>query len=451
MMKNEKKSLELKAYFVSAGTSIINNVAQPFLGMVDIIVLGRSSSLISMASAVIGIVAFNIVYWSFNFLRLIAALHCAEAVEKGDEKRQFEALVHMLLATLIGAMVLVMAKKPIWYGMCELIQMKEIVRKNAMIYYNIVIWGIPFVLLGFVMIGWLSGRKKLKIVIGIQVIGNLVNIFLDAICVQRGMSIHHVAFSTLLSQILIFVLLTICILVETKTMRRYIRSQSIWKLRNIFAEFKVNVDIMIRTLCILIINGTVVAVSSRLGTNILVGNIIMMQIECFMSNIYEGLAGTIYFFSRVGKKRNDIELLKEIQRYALVTSMYLSAAFVVLYGLFRIHIIELYTHIEAVKQHIKYYDGWLEIFPIIAGWGLSAYGLYTGLRHTSVIRNTNLLALAMFGVTFCFMVPLWGNHGLWFAFIMFYTGRSVSLLAFEGDLYAVKETKDIETDHEEKD
>jgi MATE family multidrug resistance protein len=50
------------------------------------------------------------------------------------------------------------------------------------------------------------------------------------------------------------------------------------------------------------------------------------------------------------------------------------------------------------------------------------------------MRNAMALALAIFLAAWWFLTPLFGNHGLWAALLIFYIARSLTLLPFYGSI-----------------
>ena len=90
-------------------------------------------------------------------------------------------------------------------------------------------------------------------------------------------------------------------------------------------------------------------------------------------------------------------------------------------------IIMLFTDIPNVIAISIDYIGWMILFPFTIGIGLVYYGIFTGATYTKPIRNSMIYALLGFLVIFFSVVPYWGNHGLWCAFIIFSMIRSVFL------------------------
>ena len=92
-------------------------------------------------------------------------------------------------------------------------------------------------------------------------------------------------------------------------------------------------------------------------------------------------------------------------------------------------IIRCFTNLEAVITLCDTYMVWLVIFPATVGIGLVYYGFYTGVTHTTPVRNSMLISLAVFVAAYSTMVPLLQNHGLWLSFLLFSLCRSLVLFA----------------------
>ena len=87
---------------------------------------------------------------------------------------------------------------------------------------------------------------------------------------------------------------------------------------------------------------------------------------------------------------------------------------------------------------------WMMIYPLIINAGLIFYGVFSGATYISPVRNSMLLSLGIFIMFYMTVARLWGNHGLWFSFIMFSAGRSVFLI-----MYITKLRKKIYNEIEE--
>ena len=206
-----------------------------------------------------------------------------------------------------------------------------------------------------------------------------------------------------------------------------------------YNKLKLHIDMFIRTICIVIVINMLIAMSSKLGTLILVANIILLQFKGFVTYCFEGVATATAIIARKSMESKNKYLLQETHRLTMKTVMYLSVGWGVFYQLERIEIINCVTQIEELKSTIRSYDGWIMMYAIIGGWGLSSNGLYRGVNQTKPIRYAYIIALVIFVVSCLSIKTYLYNHGLWLALVLFYLISGCILMAYEGNLDSVIE------------
>ena len=74
------------------------------------------------------------------------------------------------------------------------------------------------------------------------------------------------------------------------------------------------------------------------------------------------------------------------------------------------------------------YGIWLMLFPVCGAAGIIFYGVFTAMTYTSPVRNSMLLTLLVWLTAWYFLVPQYGNDGLWMVYLAFSLGRSGFLL-----------------------
>ncbi|WP_088034949.1 hypothetical protein [Evansella clarkii] len=99
-------------------------------------------------------------------------------------------------------------------------------------------------------------------------------------------------------------------------------------------------------------------------------------------------------------------------------------------------IVALFTTIEDVRVYTSGYLIWMVGFPVVGYWGLQLEGIFSGATEAKSIRNSMALALILFLLAIWLLEPLYGNHGIWIAFVLFSLARSVFL-----SLYVPKLTR----------
>ncbi|WP_143425797.1 hypothetical protein [Gilliamella sp. wkB171] len=91
-------------------------------------------------------------------------------------------------------------------------------------------------------------------------------------------------------------------------------------------------------------------------------------------------------------------------------------------------IIKLLTNQNDIINLCLQYHYWLVIFPIVVAGGLIYYAVFSGISYTSSIRDSMILALLLWLIAQSIFVPIWGNNGLWFSYILFSLGRTLFLV-----------------------
>lgn len=201
----EGKLLSHKAYVKMAVPFMLATVTQPLLGAVDTAVVGKLESAIFIGGVSIGTTLFNTLYWLFGFLRVTTTSYSAKALGANNEMEVREALLHPLLLSLLIGSLFIVCRLPIWQIAMLVLRPEQRVQVEAYKYYSILIWGAPFVLINYVLLGWLMGQAKVRGTVVMQFIGNVINIILDILFVTKlHLGVTGVALATLIAQVLTF-------------------------------------------------------------------------------------------------------------------------------------------------------------------------------------------------------------------------------------------------------
>ncbi|GAE24665.1 DNA-damage-inducible protein [Halalkalibacter wakoensis JCM 9140] len=99
-------------------------------------------------------------------------------------------------------------------------------------------------------------------------------------------------------------------------------------------------------------------------------------------------------------------------------------------------IVALFTTLLDVRLLANDLLIWLFIFPFVGFWGLQLEGIFSGATEAKSVRDSIALALIIFSAAIWFFVPIYEQHGIWLAFVLFSFGRSFFL-----SLYVPRLTK----------
>ena len=433
---NRGKKLTYKEYLRQVFPNILAHITTLLVRVIELGIVGKLLDPIYIAAYGVAITIFNSIDFMLMFWRISTVNESISAYHKKDEKAQAEVLTqHVIVMFIVGCLFILM-KDCIWGVIKNFYKLDRIVEKEAYTYYKILIQTMPIRLTNYMIMGWFIGRNKGKENIFLESIFNGLHIVLCFILVfgfDKGLP--GMALSYAFSEIIILIVHIIVLYKKEKSLLKYMKEKSIWYPKNIWFKIRTNRDTIIRMGYSTVISNLMIATSSCLGMNILVANIIMMQIKDTVSYFYEGIASTVRSYAILSVQSNDMSLLKTVHRMTLETIMYISVAIVIVYQMSRIFIVGGITNLSEIKHTVWTYDGWLSIYPILAGWGLGAYGLYVGLTQVKMINYILKIAFVVFLGSYTVLVPRIGNHGLWAAFISFYLIRSIGLLIYESHLY----------------
>ncbi|WP_332444593.1 MATE family efflux transporter [Wolinella succinogenes] len=424
-----------REYLSVALPFVVSTLTQPLLGAVDTAVVGRLGDASYIGGVAIGTVIFNTLYWLFGFLRVGTSGFSAQSLGAGVAKEQYFAYFRPASVALLIGLVFLVLQKPILSGAFWIYQPKEAVITSAQTYFEILIWGAPLVLLGYVNLGWIMGQRLIKETLWLQISTNLINIALDVIFVfVFEWGVAGVAYATLIAQSYAFALGLWLIGQRIPLKDLLVYGEELWDRESLRRLMSVNLDLMIRTICLLTMTNIFVAQGSRFGTEVLAANAILFQIQYLFSYFFDGVANASSVFAgrALGAKNvKDYDEVVKISNQAIgVLSLFL--AFLILVG--GELMIAFFTELSDVREIASAHKLWLAIFPFVGGIGLVYYGIFTGATFTRPVRNSMIGALACFGVAYSLAVPLWGNHGLWLAFIVFSFCRSLFLYGAHREL-----------------
>lgn len=422
------RSITQKQYLKLAIPFTLSTVTQPLLGAVDTAVVGRLDSPAFIGGVAVGTVIFNTLYWLFGFLRIATSGFAAQSL---GENRSADLALSWLrpLAMAAGvSLVFLLGQGLILRGAMAIYNTGPDVAAHAAAYFNILIWGAPLVLIGYVNLGWLMGRSRVREVLMLQVGTNSLNILLDVVFVMGfHWGVAGVAAATLISQAAGFVLGLYLVLKQMPIHVLAAHFERVFEPGPMKKLAAVNRDLFIRTACLLTMTNIFVARGSSMGTEVLAANAILFQVQYMMAYLFDGLANAASVFSGRFAGAGDVGGFRQTRSVAHVSlaglGLLLGAGLVFLgYPLVR-----LFTDIQPVLALCDQYLFYLLLFIPAMTPGLVYAGFYIGATWSPPIRNSLALALAVFLVADALLVPRFGNHGLWIAFILFCAVRSAVL------------------------
>jgi len=411
-----------------AGPIIISNISVPLVGAVDTAVVGRLPGPQAIGAVALGALIFGFLFWGFGFLRMGTTGFVARAVGANDQQALSDTLLRVLLLALVLGLLIISLSRPVIGFALYLLESTPEVEHLTASYAGIRIWSAPATLLIYVFTGVFIGMHHTGKAFVLQLILNISNMLLDILFViGLGMGVEGVALATIIAEYLAvfcgFVLLRQPVLSAIKQFdwHRLVERHALVQLMS------ANGNIFIRTLCLVFSFAYFTALSAKMGEVVLAANAILMHLLSIMAYGLDGFAHAAEALtgSAYGAGKRD-----EFRRSVILTSLWaviIAALVSLIYLVLGELILSLFTNIQGVLDTAAVYLPWTIISPLISIASFQLDGIFIGSGYTREMRNGMVISMLAYLVLLYFLVPWWGNHGLFLSLSLFMVIRALML------------------------
>ncbi len=419
----------LPSFLKLAAANIISNLMVPLAALVDTAFLGHLDDIRYLGGVALATVIFNVVYWSFGFLRMGTTGTTAQARGRGDVEDLWLILLRNGAIALTFGIAILLLQAPIRDLGFGLLSGEPEVLSAGMEFYNARIWDAPAVLLNLVLMGWFLGREKGRRVIALSMVGNGSNVVFNYIFInQMGLASAGAGWGTALSQYLTLILGLGLLLREGGWQNlRSVLPQG-WNSQAIKGLFLLNRDILVRTFALVLSFALFTNFSAALGTQTLAANTLLLQVVTLSAYFIDGIAFATESFAGRYYGSGDRTHLRRLLTLGGVTSIALGLSFALAFVLFPKMLFGLLTIHQEVIATVQTYVGWL--VPVL-GLGAIAYmldGYFLGLTAGRVLRNATVLAAGVGFLPLALVArSLASAHLLWLALAGLMAARALTL------------------------
>ncbi|MFC7049733.1 MATE family efflux transporter [Emcibacter nanhaiensis] len=420
--------------------SILANISIPLLGLADSFIMGHLEGPEYLAALALGAMIFSVLYNGFNFLRMATTGFAAQAYGREDARESSVVLFRATFLALVIGALLILASPLITSLSFQLTAAEAHVEDLADSYFNLRIFGAPFALFNFVAVGWLLGMHRAGDALLVQIFMNVTNIALNIYLVYGlGMDVDGVGLGTALAE---FLAAFLSVFLIYRQYRRYFgrspfRRSALAEILNsdgLTRLLKLNLDIFIRTLCLMAAMASFTILGSRYGSAILAANAILMELQMLTSYGLDGFAqaAEILVGKATGRKNPNA-----LRRAALVSgkfALYAALAYALLYALLGSGIVALLTDLDTIRLEARHYLWWLILLPLFSVWSFLFDGIFIGATAGAHMRNGMILSVLFYALCLAITLPLWENHGLWFSYTAFMVMRALTLIRHYPDI-----------------
>lgn len=404
--------------------SIAANITTPLLALVDTAITGHMGSARFLAAIALGGVMFNMLYWIFSFLRGGTSGLSSQAYGAGDMRAVALVLKRSLTVALAAGAVMILLQRPLLTVMGRFLDPDDpAVLSLASLYFTILIWGAPAVLGNYAMSGWFLGMQNSRMLLWVSLIINITNIALSLILVYIfHMGLTGVATGTLVAQWVGFgagFLFMHGYRIPSTTLREVMR----WSELKRF--FKVNLEVMLRTICLVAVTVWFTRTGAQQGAVILAVNTLLMQLFLLFSYMMDGFAfaGEALVGRFVGAR--DWQQMRLCVHRLFMWGAAWASVFTLVYLLCGESFLNLLSDDPAVVRASGEYYLWAVSIPLVSFAAFAWDGVYIGATLTRQLLISMAGAMAVFFITLHFLYPSLGNHALWLAFVLYLGARGL--------------------------
>lgn len=425
---------------------MISNSTVPLVGIVDTAVMGRMGSPEWVAATAVGAVIFSSIYWIFGFLRMATGGLVAQAYGADSHISIGRICVRALLLGIVFSTALLLLQAPLLSmglaAMQDNTQWQELTAR----YFHVRIFSAPATLLNYAILGTLIGLQKMRAVLALQLLLNLLNVTLNiAFFRYTSMDISGVALATVISEyITLFAGLYLLRHLINAALRNGAISQWLFSREDLLRYFRISRDLFIRTLCLTFAFYWMTVLSSRHGVVVLAANTVLLHMVHFASYCMDGFSDACEALTGFAVGRRNKALLQKAIRAAVVLGAVTAVVFAIAFALGGPSIIALLTTDQATRDAAALWLPWVIAAPLVGIWSFLLDGVFIGATQTASMRNSMLISLALFLATAAVAVPAMGNTGVWVAYFVLLVARSLTLgMSWRQVVLATQDTKPV--------
>lgn len=409
--------------------NIVSNITVPLLGIVDMALMGHLDKAVYIGAIGLGGTIFSVLYSFFSFMRAGTTGFTAQAYGSDDRNEISYSFYRSVCIALIATILVLTLIRPIEWISLKLLNGSDEALYYTALYFRVRIWAAPAVLLLYTFNGWYIGLQNTAVPMTIAIVINAVNIICSVLFVQVGhLGVEGVALGTVIAQYSGLALALVFLFTKYREYLIPIDRKTLLQSERLKRFFKVNTDFMIRSILLILTIAFFTNQSARLGDNTLAVNMVLMQFFYIFSYFTDGFAyaGEALVGRFVGSR--DRVRLRRTVKYLLVWGVTLSVPFTILYLLFPDSLFGIISDQASLRETARPYYLYMVLIPIVTFAAFLWDGIYIGATASRAIRNTMIIAsLIVFLPAWYVLMPIYGNHGLWTAFLLFMVARGVSM------------------------
>ncbi len=401
----------------------------PLLGLTDTAVVGRIGDAVALGGLAVGTLVFDFAFATFNFLRSGTTGLTAQA-EGEENAREVQAVFWRAVVLSVGIGLVLIVAEPLLTALGLLaIAPPEAVADTVRIYVFVRMFSAPFAFLNYAILGHVLGRGHGGSGLALQLVVNGINIVLSilfGLVLQWG--IAGVAFGTVCGEIagaLVGLFVVVSRFDEENRPSRAI----VFEPAGFRRMIGVNLDIMIRSFCLLGAFTLFTRFGAQFGAVTLAANGILMMLFFLASYFLDGMATASEQLAGRAIGARFRPAFDRAVELTLIWGVGLSLLLSILFYAGGGALVAFLTTDEAVRAEAGDYLVYAALTPLTGALAFIMDGIFIGATWSKTMRDMMVLSFLVFAIGATALTAAFGNTGLWIALLIFLGARGLSLLA----------------------
>lgn len=414
--------------------SIVSNITVPLLGLVDVAITGHMGEARYMAAIAVGSMVFNLIYWTFSFLRFGTGGLTAQ--EFGKAHLNVRGTAYILLRSqtisILLALAMLVLQTPLFHVAIWLIEPDADLVGVVSTYYRICIWGTLPSLALYSFTGWFVGMQNTRLPMIISITQNIINIILSYTFVYHlGMKIEGVAFGTLAAQWCGALMALGLVVTRYRELWTGVSLLSPLYKRGWGRFLAVNRTLFLRTLFVVAVNLYFVVAGAKGGSVILAVNSVMMQMFILYTYVADGFAFAAEALCGRYYGARDVGSFRLALRGVWQLSLLLTALFTLAYAFGGELFMQILTDDASIRHAALDYLPWAIAIPVCSVAAFVLDGVFVGITNTVGMLCSTAVGTAFFFLLYLTLYDTLHNHALWLAFNAYLLMRGMTLLVIQ--------------------
>lgn len=410
---------------------VLSNATVPLQGAVDTAIIGNLGDAVYLAAVTLGAAAMALLLQVFNFLQFGSGALSAQALGAGDHRRVINVLARALILAFGLAVMLILLQLPLLAMVLGIFEGSERAEDLASTYFLIRVWGAPAELGIFALGGWFAGQELTRRLFELQLVVSVTNMILNLFLVLVvGMDVDGVALGTVIAM---YLGLGFGLWRARGRMRELMpdwrpERDRLLNPAEIAKLMRLNRDIFIRTMLLVISFTWMTRQGSLQGDIVLAANGVLMQVVHVAIYGLDGFAIAVESLvgQAVGAKN------RAFLRRAVVVSTICALVLAALLGAFlfavQTPLINLFSNVQEVRDTAGSFYVWAAMFTFVGTIAFIMDGVFVGATEGPAMRNAMIVSAGLYLALSGWALDQWANHGVWGAMWCFLVLRGLTLV-----------------------